>query len=223
MSITVAIPEHANSSEMLWIETKKWITQNVSLTFNIANLQSGMQPLTKILSFVCWFGLGGGTVFLLLLLFWLGGLVFVWDGVSGPPPDCPGTHYRQVGFELPTLRSSAEVTGTAHRVQLWRPPLTNTLASTAQEWREFAVGSLEDNSQHWQADRRHLTIHCAVSRDFLMYVSSVLSWREEGNGFSLWILYLSWLSFTVSSAEPRVTREWALHRRLASVRLWETV
>lgn len=175
---------------MLWIETKKWITQNISLTFNIANLQSGMQPLTKILSFACCFG---GTVFFLLLLFWFGGLVLVWDGVSGPPPDCPGTHYRQVGFELPTLRSSAEVTDTAHRAQLWRPPLTNILASMAQEQWEFAVGSLEDrlNRQHWQTDRQHLTIHCAVSRDFLMYVSSVLSWWQEENVFSLWILFLS--------------------------------
>lgn len=182
MSITVAIPEHANSSEMLWIETKKWITQNVSLTFNIANLQSGMQPLTKILSFVCWFGLGGGTVFLLLLLFWLGGLVFVWDGVSGPPPDCPGTHYRQVGFELPTLRSSAEVTGTAHRVQLWRPPLTNTLASTAQEWREFAVGSREDRLNRALTGRQTAPHHplCRLKRlsDVCQFCSQLAGRRK---------------------------------------------
>lgn len=30
-------------------------------------------------------------------------------------------------------------------------------------------------------DRQHLTIHCAVSRVFLLYVSSVLSWWEEEN------------------------------------------
>lgn len=92
----------------------------------------------------------GGDYFLFVFVILVWGIWFLFETES----QAPYHTVLELTIDKLALSSwpsaqSAEVTGTAHRVQLWKAPLISTLVSIAQE-QEFAVGSLEDrlNRQH---------------------------------------------------------------------------